>query len=157
MAPVGASRVGVLGISREPDSAVSRTDDNALTSTNLERGIVINPNTSLSAVECTLSSNSSDFTKAYIYKQSDGSLLTDTDISTLSAGDTFELDASLSSSTAYNITIDAEGANYTIGFYDSASFPYTSTDVDITAGAEGATGTSSSIAFGIVTIGAFVE
>jgi hypothetical protein len=97
-----------------------------------------------------ISSNTSGLTRAYIYRQSDGQLIGETDISGLSAGDTFRFsDVNLDAAdgtdaTKYNIVADAEGSSYTQGFKDSASYPFESADGNLRLinGADDADGTN---------------
>ncbi len=121
-----------------PDSVVSRPDDNNSTSTDTPFGIQISVKRDWpDFIDVELSDNGSDRTRAYIYRFSDAELVVDKDISDLSSGDQFrfELSDPLDPDEEYNIIADAEGSSYTSGFYDDASFPYESDDIDIIDGA----------------------
>jgi hypothetical protein len=115
-----------------PDSVVSRpADDDSFTPTSSARGLVIEPSQDWPDIGARISSNTSGLTRAYIYQFSDGTLLNDTDISALSSGDSFTIaGVDLQAGTKYSfVADDADGdGEYTGGWYDSASFPYTSDD-----------------------------
>jgi hypothetical protein len=113
-------------------TTASREADDSSNSVTGRSGVRINPNTSLSGVVASFSSNVSGVTTAYLILDSDGSILDQTDVSDLSSSDTFRLSADLSSGTDYRVVVDADGSSYTDGFYSSPNFPYESTDVDVT-------------------------
>jgi hypothetical protein len=122
-----------LGQTIGEGATASRPVDNDSYTAPQKKGLLINPNVDLEGVKGTISSLASGFSTAYLIEHSTGSQLDSTDISSLSAGDVFELSASLSANVEYRVDIDNNGSDYTIGRYDSPSYPYTSSDVDITA------------------------
>jgi len=114
-----------------PDSVVSRDPDNNNSAGITDAvGLRIAVSQDWSRIGGELSSNVSGVTRAYVYRVSDGQLLGDADISSLTAGDTFtvDLDTALSAGDEANFVVDAEGASYTTGFDDNPSYPYTSSD-----------------------------
>jgi len=129
-----------------PDSVVSRPTDNKNGSNSNKDGVRIETDVEWPEIDGKISANTSGATRAYIYRVSDGVLMGDTDISSLSAGDVFtiNLDTNLVSGETYNFVLDAEGSSWTLGYYDSPSFPYTSDDgnLSIVNGAKDETGTS---------------
>jgi len=146
-------------VSAIPDSVVSRDADGGSTSSgDTKRGVRISVSQEWPEFGAELSSQTgSDPTRAYIYDVSDGTLMGDTDITSLSGGDTFtiDLDTPLQAGNDYNFVVDAEGSGYSLGENTSPSYPYTSADgnLEIINGAEGTTGTQSARAWAIVTVG----
>lgn len=138
-----------------PDSVVSRPDDNVSGSITRKLGLAFEVSSSFEEVGFELSSNVSSPTRAYLYDNDAGSQLDSVDISTLTAGDAFTISAGYQTGVEYLVWIDAEGSNYTFGYYDTPSFPYSSTDVDITAGADEdeADNTRSDNVYNIVSVG----
>lgn len=126
-----------------PDSVVSRPDDNNSTTDSRTLGLKIESTVDWPSIGAELSSNSTDFTTAYIYRESDGQLMGQTDVSPLSAGDTFVVeDVNLQSNTVYNFVMDAEGSSWTTGYLGGPpDYPFTSADsqLSIIDGAEDAT------------------
>jgi len=147
----GAGDVVFSGIS---DTVVSRPQDNDSLFRTLTLGVRIESDGDFPEIQGTLSANVANATRAYIYRVSDGQLMDDTDISSLSAGDTFTLQPGLSANVQYNFVVDAEGANYTDGFFNGSSFPYTSSNgrLEIINGAKDEQGTATS-AHNLVEIG----
>jgi hypothetical protein len=121
-----------------PDSVVSRTNDNSVNSdVAVKLGARIETSVEWPSIGARLSSNTSGASTAYIYRVSDGSLLGSTDISGLSAGESFTVegvnlqpdDGTLS--TTYNFVVDNNGSGYAGGYYNSPTYPYDSSDGDI--------------------------
>lgn len=112
-----------------PDSVVSRENDNSTFTTSELRGLQINSDDEWPSIGAELSGNTAGATTAYIYRVSDGTLMGQTDISGLSAGGTFTIEnVNLQPSTDYNFVVDAGGSDYDAGFYNSNSYPYSSSD-----------------------------
>jgi len=146
-----------LELSAIPDSVVSREADN-VTATNVTgaRGVRFSVSQEWPKFQGELSGNyDGSCTRAYIYRVSDGTLMGDADISTLTSGDviTVNLDNILSSGD-YNFVLDAEGSQFNTAYDDFPSFPYTSSDgnLSIINGALNATDTVPN-AFFLLTIG----
>lgn len=155
----GGPRNVSTDVSAIPDSVVSRqNDDHTSTGNTTKRGLRFETSVEWPKIGGTISANTSGVTRAYIYRVSDGSLLGETDISGLSAGDSFtiEFDNPIESGDTYQFVADAEGSSYDQGYRDveDISFPVTSNDgnLSITDGAGGNTSTNSGIS-NIVTIG----
>jgi hypothetical protein len=129
-----------------PDSVVSRdADDRQRTSQNAF-GVQIETSQEWPQIGAELSSQTTaDATTAYVYRVSDSNLMGSTDISSLTGGDTFtvDLDTSLAANETFNFVIDAGGNSHTFGADDNPSFPYTSSDgnLSITNGAQDAAST----------------
>ena len=117
-----------------PDSVVLRPDDNLVGgSDTAERGMEINLKTEWPSIGARISNQTSGVTRAYL-RDSGFNLIFDVDVSGLTAGDAFSFDGVGLSTGTYYITLDAEGASYDYGYNgDAESFPYTTTDVDLTA------------------------
>jgi hypothetical protein len=114
-----------------PDSQVLRSADTNSTSGSGDAGPVINPNVDLNGVKAEISENTADATAAYI-RDSNDNILGQTDISGLSSGDTFQIDGvSMTSGSDYLLTLDAEGSQWTVGFYESPTYPYETGAFDI--------------------------
>jgi len=112
---------------------VSRPDDNnSYQYYSVKYGLEFEPQADLSEITATISSNTSGESTVYIY---DGDANQLTSEPSPGAGNSVTLTASLSASTKYYIVVDDGGNSYTSGYYDNASFPYTSSAVDITSGA----------------------
>ena len=148
----GSLRNVSVGIDAIPDSVVSRPQDDQTTTQATKLGVRFEVANSYNAIDGRLSANISGQTTAYIHRVSDASLLGEEDISALSAGDAFRVSADLDPSEQYNFVIDAGGSDMDHGFIADASFPFTSTDVDIVNGANGPDGTSDS-ALNLIEIG----
>lgn len=134
-------------ISAIPDSVVTRPNDDISFSDSEGYGMVVEPSQDWPDIGAELSNNLSGATRAYIYDFSDGTLLGDTDISGLSAGDTFTFGVSISAGGQYSFVVDAEGSSFTVGRLDGSSdlYPYTSSDgnLELTGSIEGANGLTS--------------
>jgi len=145
-----------------PDSVVSREADNDSTTEATKFGLRFYSDVEWPSIGAEISANTSNATTAYIYRVSDGTLMGQTDITGLGAGDTFTVgDVGLQAydgtdATTYNFVLDAGGSNWTAGYRSStdSSFPYTSSDGNLTleTGAEGETGTDSA-AISLIQIG----
>jgi hypothetical protein len=120
----------------EQGSTVTRDNDDGSVSADDKRGFRINPNADLDGLDISISSNTSGVTTAYIL-ETDGTELASASIDSGTA----RLEASLSSGTDYNVVADDGGNSYTTGRDNDATFPYTSTDIDITNGVYLATST----------------
>jgi hypothetical protein len=126
-----------------PDSVVSRPSDNTSSgsSNTTTYGAQITTDVEWPDIGGKISANTSGMTKAYVYRVSDGSLLGSTDISGLSAGDTFTVTGvnlqphDGTDTTTYNFVMDGGGSGWTHGYYDSPSFPYVSSDGDLSIAA----------------------
>jgi len=117
-----------------PDAVVSRPADNDTSIGPTDAfGLQIETAVDWPQIGARLSTNTSGVTRAYIYRVSDGTLLGDADISSLSAGDTFtvDLNSPLTTGETYNFVVDAEGSEYDRGYNNNASFPYVSSDGDL--------------------------
>ena len=143
-----------------PDSVVSRDPDDDIANRSDTFGIEVSTSIEWPDIGATISQNTVGATRAYIYQMSDGTLIEDTDISSLSAGEsfTFGLSEPLTSGN-YSFAVDAEGASYDVGFF-LGNFPYTSSDenISIVGGTDntdsgGAPTDSSANAHGLVTVG----
>jgi hypothetical protein len=115
-----------------PDSVVTRPNDDGSVNSSEDFGVLIETSQTWPDIGARLSQNVAGLTRAYVYRVSDGQLMGDVDISSLSAGDAFTvgLDTGLSANTQYTVVADAEGADHTIGTLDESniSLPYTSSD-----------------------------
>lgn len=147
-----------LDVNVIPDSVVSRPQDNTSSSSGFpqKRGVRISVSQEWTEIQGELSGNvDSALTRAYIHRVSDGMLMGDVGISG-TAGEVFtvELDTPLSSGEEYNFVCDAGGSDYITAYYDSPSFPYTSSDgnLEIVDGALEKTDTVPN-AFNILTVG----
>jgi len=115
-----------------PDSVVSRPTDNNTASVSSKQGLEIEVKSDWPSIGARLSANVADLTSAYLADSTDTVIQT-VDITGLVAGDTFNFnDVNLVSGNKYLIYVDAGGASFTYGSYSGSSYPYTSTDVDIT-------------------------
>jgi hypothetical protein len=115
-----------------PDSTIDRGSDDGSSSQSVSEGVKINPNTDFGAIGAKISANTSGLTQARVYDLSDNSLLNTNDISSLSAGDSFVIEADFVTGNDYSLVADAEGSSYTSGYVNNtASNSYTSSDFDI--------------------------
>lgn len=135
----------------EDTSESSRPADDTSATGTYSRGVRINPNADLTAIEGTISANTSDCPGVEIYNVSTGDLLASKS-GPFSAGDVVRLDVDLTSGQAYNFVPDGS-AEFTDGYYGgSTSYPYSSQYVDIVNGALGSDSTlSEPYCFGSVT------
>lgn len=121
-------------------TTADRPDDNTeVTGATQTSGVKINPNTNLDGVRCEVSSNTGSGIDTISLLASNGNTLVEKSPSNLGPGDQIDLTPSggLTSGSAYYCVVNASGSSYTHGVYDSASYPYTSTDIDITSGYKG--------------------
>jgi len=129
-----------------PNTVVSRTQDDGPFSTSGKLGVRFTTSQQWPDIGATISSETSGLTDAYVYRVSDSVLMGSTDISNLTAGDSFfvGLSTSLSANETYNFVGGAGGATYDSGNYGFASFPYTSNDgnLEIVKGGAGPDSTS---------------
>lgn len=122
----------IIGVKK--GTTATRTADDDSTSVSEKRGLIINPNVSLLGITAEVSSNTSNLGKAYLIRNSDDTVLDST--TDFDSGEV-RLEANLSSGTDYQIVADNQGNGYTVGANYSLSFPFTSADIDITAGFDG--------------------
>jgi len=121
-----------------PDSVVSRPQDDSKKTISEQRGLNISSTVEWPDIGATISGSTSEATAAYCYRVSDGTLLSSTDISSLTAGDSFVLEGvdlqpdDGTDATKYNLVIDAEGSDYTQGFTSNVSVPIDSPDGQLT-------------------------
>lgn len=112
-------------------------------------GIEINPNTSLDGIKCTVSSNTSNISNLYL---SDASANVITSKSA-SSGDTVEFNETLSAGANYYLTVDNNGNDFTVGYESVGSFPFTSTDIDVTnSTSDGGSSTTQSYRYTITSV-----
>lgn len=101
-----------------------------------EAGINVNPNTNLEGVRVRIGGGiaaGSEPTNIYVYDGSGNELYNRT-VGELSSNDTEIIDLAMSSGSTYSIAFDRGGANYdSATVAGGASFPYTSSDIDITS------------------------
>ncbi|RKS83330.1 hypothetical protein BDK61_2673 [Haloarcula quadrata] len=121
----------------DPDTAQTTDADDATVSDSSARGVRFEATADADdvLVEARLSANVADATQARLL-DSNGNVLTSTDISDVAAGEWFRFDGVLSwtSGEAFDIAVDAEGASYTIGQDADPTYPYdgAAAGVDIT-------------------------
>jgi hypothetical protein len=117
-------------------SGITRESDDASDTGSGKHGLVINPNVDMGGdLELTISGNNSGFTTAYIQDASVGGTVYNTkDISGLNPGDSFTINIGtvLTSGQDYWVLMDADGSSMTHGKSNTTSFPYTSSDFDVT-------------------------
>ena len=134
-----------------PDREVSRPDDNDSFNTSASFGIRIKSGEDWpEEFDAEISTNTGNITRAYIYDVSDGSLVSDVDVSSLSSGDivTFDLgDGQLDADQDYNVVADAEGDTVDYGRFNDPDLPYESDDgkLSIVDGASGEQDTSGNV------------
>jgi len=97
-----------------------------------KRGIVINPNNNLAGIKLQISSNTGGTGTVELVES--GSVIKTKDLSGLNSGDSFNIDVSLSSGTDYTLKYFDSSDGVDMGEFDSASYNYSSTDIDIVAG-----------------------
>jgi hypothetical protein len=135
----------------KPATAASRPQDNRTQEVSSKRGHEFELFSPFSTVEFEISANASGFSTAELYDPVAATTVATKDVSNLSAGDIFAIDADYQAQ-KYYITLGNNGSSFTAGRYDNPSYPYTSTDVDITAEVVG-TETFAGNAWNIVAIG----
>lgn len=130
-------------------TATREADDGTFSGTNGGGGVQISPNTDLLGVSVTVSANSGTFETIEVQRDSDGEIIGRASGS-WSPGDVATVPAPMDSGTKYNVFAD-RGVDETYGYYGSATFPYSSGDVDITAGYSNGVSDSYVVAFSDVT------
>jgi len=120
---------GSVEIGSELGTTASRPEDGNSNTASDIRGLEVNPNADIEGVRVSVSANSSGYSTAYLYDGAGNQL----DSATISNG-VADLVASLTSGTNYYVGL---GESATKGSVYSTSGPFTSTDIDITAGAYG--------------------
>lgn len=135
--PRAVNAAGTLYVSHDalelnpiPDSVVPRPDDDNTASFSNARGVRIDTSQEWPEFYGEISSLGSGYTRAYIYRVSDGQLLDDIDVSSNSAGDVIKWpNAGLSANETYNVVMDAEGGSWTAAAYTGTkNIPYESSD-----------------------------
>jgi len=121
-----------LQLSQDTPYTVARGSDTTNGFTSNKAGLKINTNEDISQVEIELSDQTSGATTAYL-ETTDGTVL---DTSSISNGKA-TLTADLSANTDYYVVVDADGSDWTNGYDDSPTFPYTGEAFDITSGISG--------------------
>lgn len=96
----------------QPANTVSRPDDQNASGENSPFGVEVRADTSLVGIRAEISSNTDGLTTAYLTNGS--RVVAETDVSSLSAGDRFEMIADLPTGN-YALTGDAGGSGYTRG------------------------------------------
>jgi hypothetical protein len=140
---VGSPRVVTSGgteyqahdsLSAIPDTQINReTDNNSASNISARHGLEITTSEDIDGIKAEISANTSGLTTAYL-AQSDGTVLASTDVSGLSSGETFEIAETVNANTTVELVGDAGGSDYTIGFYETASYPYEGAAFDLTNG-----------------------
>lgn len=128
------SKTQVANGAIELAESVSRTQDDSTVVISSKVGLEFEPHVDLSAITATISSRTNDESTVYILDSSGTQLASEP---SPGAGNSVRLTASLSAGNKYYILVDNSGDSYTAGGQTSVSFPYTSSVVDITAGASG--------------------
>jgi hypothetical protein len=114
-----------------PDSVASRPDDDSSGSVSADHGLAIEFAESFGEFGARISNNTTGVTTARV-RDSNGNVIDSTDVSSLSSGDAFTLSGDFQANTEYQVTVDADGSSFTVGFASGADqYPYTSADVDI--------------------------
>ena len=125
-----------------PNSLVTRPADKDQTTSSSKFGVRIEADDEWEDIEARISDKPEDYSRAYIYRASDGGELAQVDISTFDPGDVvlFE-DVNLQPEEEYNIVVDADGSSMEHGRFDDIEddLPYESDDgqLRIIDGAEG--------------------
>jgi hypothetical protein len=104
-----------------PDTLVDRpADDDSFTRTE-KTGVIISTSQRWPSIQGRISQNTTGSTIAYL-EETDGTVLSNVDISGLSSGDvvTFS-DVSLDADSEYRMLMDADGSNWTYGQYKNQS------------------------------------
>jgi hypothetical protein len=138
-APIQKTNVKQTTAAIEADaSTATRPDDNAtFSSTDTSYGLEITPNADLSAITLTVGSNTSGASRVVLADSAGNELVSKP---WPGAGNTVSFQRFLTKNTSY--IVFAEGTDYNPGYYDSASYPYSSTYVDIEVGKTLTTGGS---------------
>jgi len=114
------------------------------------RGVIINPNKELDGVNLECAQGVTGTTHAYLKKESDGTVL-DKVAYTGGSDNPAKLRATLQSGTEYRVVVDNENGDYDLRQSSSASYPYSSTDVDIPKSSYGGN-TNTSYRYSVSTI-----
>jgi hypothetical protein len=123
---------GSIKLAKVTGTTATRDPDNSSNGDSKDRGLKINPNTGLEGVRVTVSSNTGEFSVAVLTDSSENILASTT--GPHSAGDTIDLEASLSAGTTYHVVAYDDGNSFTYGYDNGPAYPYGSTDVDIMDG-----------------------
>ena len=120
-----------------PDTVVSRPEDDVSSDSDVIAGLGIKTKTYWQSIAARISQNVVGATRAYleeVVEDGDNINIDDIDISSLSGGDIFKFeDVELEEDTEYRMFLDAEGSEYTRGFFDdSPDYPIETEDIDIT-------------------------
>jgi len=135
-----------------PDSVASRPDDIDTGEVSEAHGMAVEFSEPFGQFGARISNNTSGVTTAYV-RDPNGNVIDSTGVSSLSGGDAFTLSGDFQANTEYQVTVDADGSSFTVGFNEDAdAFPYTSSDVDIVSRVIGTT-TSTYNSHGINDIG----
>jgi len=135
-----------------PDSVVSRSDDDDTVDLTDKFGLRFNSTVEWPSIGGEISSNTANISTVYVYRVSDGILMGSADVSGITSGETFTVDnIDLSADTDYAIVADNNGSTHSMGHKNSASYPFTSTDgqLSLINGARGSDGTQTSTTAGV--------
>jgi len=114
-------------------ATVSRPDDNTTnTNTSFGFGTTFSPNRDLNGIEVTVSGNTPPVSEIYIVDANENFIARKQQ--TIEGGDKISFNAALTKNTTYVVGVYDGGNTYDVGEYDNASYPYTSSSIDITAG-----------------------
>ena len=129
----GSLRSVSTGVGAIPDSVASRPNDDSTQQRDGTEGLEIEAKDNWPSIGCRISENTSGVTMAYL-EETNEELIQSVDISGLSSGESFTFeDVNLLEGEKYFIRLDAEGDEYTLGFYDEpGGYPFESDAVDIT-------------------------
>ena len=135
-----------------PDSVVTRPDDDDSTSVSGD-GIRFESSEPYSAMGFTISANTSGQETATIVNRETDTTIGSKDISGLSAGDSFTIEADIEANTTYAIIFEADGDLLTGGFIDNLDYPIVGPNgiLQITSGDVG--GSEDSRAHCVVSVG----
>jgi hypothetical protein len=123
---------GAIELSTINSSVTRSPDDSSAGFDSRKWGLEFEPQTDLSEITATISSNTGGESTVYLY---DGNANKLTSEPSPGSGNSVTLTASLSQGMKYYVLIDAGGSIYSSGYDTDPSFPYTSSAVDITGGA----------------------
>lgn len=125
-----------------PGTIATRTADSMSAGTSDNRGLIINPNTTLSGLKYTISSMTSGVDRVEVRDTSGNTLAADDDVDGTIA-------VELSSGTDYRLV--PAGGGYTNGWYDAQSYPVSTSDIDIIQGWNGSSRNNYAYTFSDVT------
>jgi hypothetical protein len=126
-------------------ATTTRTSDNDVINSQTNRGLVISPNSDLEGVRAKISANTNPPDEARLEVKG-GETLQTKDVSGKSSGGVVEFTEPLSGGTEYNVFLsDSSGNSWDQGFRNvsTSEYPYTGTDIDITASYSGGSETQS--------------